>query len=121
MDYFELPRNRRFQVWNYSVSHSWLLLRSNKSDFVPTRIEILFYDVAAMHLPTLIDDMIVGQEDAMADSTTRLLDGLTTAWQPDIHRLFTLRGKNCFAYVLAGGVECHEDFLSFSDPSHFST
>lgn len=117
----ELPGNRQFQLWKYSVSHSWLVLRSNKSASFPKRIEILLYGVAAMRLPTVIDDLTIAIEYTSDERTQELFDGLMAAWEPDAHRVFTLRGRHCSAYVLAGGVECHEDDLGFSDPSFFDT
>ena len=99
----ELSPNRQFQVWSYAVSHSWLLLRSNKTDVISARIEILFHDVAAMQLPTVIDDLTIRKEDATADSTTRLLDGLTSMWQPDSQQLFTGHSSRKEVFRLCSG------------------
>ena len=55
---------RPFQIWAYSVSHSQLLIRSNRSDDCLTRIDVLFKDVAAIKLPTLFDRFKVTEASA---------------------------------------------------------
>jgi len=44
--------DRFFQVWKYTVSHKCLLIWSTRSDEIATRIEILFWGVNRMELPT---------------------------------------------------------------------
>jgi len=34
--------NREFRLWKYSISHSMLLIRSNKSNIIPTNIDLYF-------------------------------------------------------------------------------
>ena len=47
--------NRQFQIWSYKVSHAQLLLRSTKSKNDPTRIDLLFKNVAIINMPTLLN------------------------------------------------------------------
>ncbi len=45
---------RRFQMWRYVVSHSWLLLMSPKDEIRETRVCILFVGVRHIDLPHLL-------------------------------------------------------------------
>jgi len=44
-------KNRRFQVWEYHVSHGSLLVRSPKHEDEPTNVDIMFAGVEYMALP----------------------------------------------------------------------
>ncbi len=46
---------RRYKVWEYTVSHSQLLLRSPREDGYPTRIDVLFKGVSFLQLPVWFD------------------------------------------------------------------
>ena len=48
-----MQSTRTFQVWSYSVSHSQLLLRSNRTGGLGTRAEVLFKGVDAFELQTV--------------------------------------------------------------------
>lgn len=54
-----LESRRKFRVWKYTVSHSMLLLRSVKSDELPTRIEVLFVDVEHFNIPSNMDGLTI--------------------------------------------------------------
>jgi hypothetical protein len=52
-------RERVFQVWAYTVGMGRLLLRSSKNETFGTRVDVLFQNVRAMKLPTLLDGLVV--------------------------------------------------------------
>jgi hypothetical protein len=52
---------RAFQMHLYWVSHGILLLRSNKTDAHPTRIDILFQDVRWMGVPAWLTGVRIEQ------------------------------------------------------------
>lgn len=54
-----LSSNLMFEVWHYTVSHRQLLIRSNKESMFPTRLEILFKDVAFMVLPLVMKGVTI--------------------------------------------------------------
>ena len=58
--------NRQFQIWSYKVSHAQLLLRSTKSENNPTRIDLLFKNVAIINIPTLLNDVRIRRADEWA-------------------------------------------------------
>lgn len=50
---------RRFQIWRMVVSHSQLLLRSNRTSEEELRIEVLFRGVTAMKLLNSMDGLSI--------------------------------------------------------------
>ena len=75
-----------FQLWSYDVSHSYLLLRSTKTDARPTQIDVMFKGVKRIDLPVLIDNLEVRDLDVEADGphgfqlTGSGVEGLVIAW-----------------------------------------
>jgi len=109
---------RRFQVWEYKVSHGQLLLRSVKGDGLPTRVDVLFKSVAAVHLPTAFDGLSVSETSEGEDTNLHLLPGLQ---QKHGKKTFIVRGSQFTGYVIAGAFAFHEDELEYYDPSHFTS
>jgi hypothetical protein len=107
----------RFQWWAYTVSHGQLLLRRTKQPEHPSRVDVLFKDVAAVSLPTCFDDLSISDGDPRG---LREIPGGLGAWAPDGRRLFIARGTNWSGFVVAGAVFFHEDDKEYSDPSAFS-
>jgi len=57
----ELLKNREFQIWQYSVSHSSLLIRSpyNKSMNINCNVDIYFSDVRYMAIPKFLGEILM--------------------------------------------------------------
>ena len=113
MSFKTLHFQRRFQVWNYTVGHGQLLLRSTKSSEFPTRIDILFKNVTAIHLPTTFDGVTIAE--ASDEERNRL-----KIHKNESEKLFIVRGDAFEGYVIAGTVAHHEDEGEHSDPGFFS-
>jgi hypothetical protein len=108
---------RRFQLWAYTVGHGQLLLRSPKSAGLSTRVDVLFKNVAAIHLPTILDGLAVSEATEGQKSELRVqVDPLRLEGR----RVFVVRGTNFMGYVVAGVVASHEDEREYHEPSHFS-
>ena len=107
---------RPFQVWLYAVGHGQLLLRSNRSDEFTTRVDMLLNNVAAMHLPTVFDDLSLAE--ASADEARGLNIQLGALPVGD-RKVFLIRGSNFVGYIVAGAVAWHEDEGHDYDESHF--
>src|SRR5262245_15798235 len=107
---------RRFEMWLYAVGHGQLLLRSNRSDEVPTRIEVLFKNVAALELPTLFDGLSITEATSDEAQSLNIQLGSCPA---DRRKVFLLRGTNYLGYVVAGAVFWHEDQGNHYDESFF--
>lgn len=57
--------DRRFQLWEYRVSHGSMLLRSPKSPQVVNNVDIVFVGVEYLALPRMLRGVVVdrGNED----------------------------------------------------------
>jgi len=109
--------SRRFLIWVYTVSHSELLLRSTKTSDLVTRIDVFFKNVAAIHLPTILDGLAVSEATDIERVELHL--------QIDPSRLegrkvFVVRGSNFTGYVVAGVMAWHEDEQEYHEPSYFT-
>lgn len=51
--------NRRFQVWEYKVSHQQLLIRSPKSQDHDTNLDLIFVGVDYLALPKSMDGISI--------------------------------------------------------------
>lgn len=101
---------RLFQVWDYTVGHGQLLLRSVRQDQYPTRIDILFKDVAYLSLPTVFRLASIGPADSW-DGDDGLIDGRAA---------YALHADPQDGVVVAGVMFVVEDELSHNDPSPFA-
>ena len=103
---------RLFEVWQYSVSHRQLLLRSNKSNLAPTRIEVLFKDIAFMMIvPTLKGLAITACEPGKENLPAYLnIAGAKKG-------LYRIDAEGFVGYVIAGSVITGEDELEYYQPS----
>lgn len=105
---------RRFQVWEYSVSHAQLLLRSVRDGDHPTRVDVLFKNVGYMALPSafMVDviEELTGDELAM-------LEGLAAGALRDGRTAFRLATADGEGLVVAGVMVSAEDELESHEPS----
>ncbi|WP_156725672.1 hypothetical protein [Streptomyces apocyni] len=105
--------NREFQVWQYSVSHSVLLLRSVDPQLYDTRIDILFPAVEILHLRPTYEGLTIHQLNH--DDGVDFLDnqGVT----PSRGSVFLLNDGE--GYVQAAKCEWFEDQGNHRAPSRF--
>ena len=112
-----LDSPRQFQIWSYTVGHGQLLLRSTKTTDFSTRIDVLFKDVGAIHLPMTLDGLAL--TEATEDEKVELRPQIASPRLRD-RKVFVVSGSNFTGYVVAGMVAWHEDDLEYYDPSYFS-
>ena len=103
--------SRRFQMWAYTVGHGQLLLRSPKATDLPTRIDVLFKNVAAVCLPTILDGLIVSEPTE--GEKTELPDACDPSW---------LEGRKVLRFVdhtskYVRQVLRHEDEHEYNEPA----
>lgn len=106
--------DRSFQLWAYTVSHAQLLLRSNKTDRHPRRLEILFRDVASIDLPTRMEGLEVAA--ATPEQAAPIRSRLGEA-RVGYRTVYVLRSGGHTGYVVAGLLTAHEDDGSYYTPS----
>lgn len=105
---------RVFQVWSYGVGMSRLLLRSTKSDTFDARVDVLFQNVKALKLPTLLDGLTVAEADG---SEVAQISRETGCLPDEETTLFVLRSPAYEGYVVAGVCLVAEDDGEYFEPS----
>jgi hypothetical protein len=111
-----LNSSRQYQIWEYTVGHQQLLLRSIKAPDQPTRIDILFKNVAAIHLPASWQGLTISEASASERGDLQLQ--VEVAHLGD-RKVFVVRGANFVGYVIAGVMAWHEDEGEYYDTSYF--
>jgi len=102
--------DRFFQAWRYTVSHGQLLIQSQKTDLVATRLEILFKDVEYMAVRPVMHGLSIApcSRDRLPDFLAGL--AVTGAW-------YELRCDKGKGYIACGAVAFSEDALGHGHPS----
>ena len=107
---------RKFQVWEYTVGHKQLLLRSTKDRELDTRIDLFFKDVGAIVLPTTLNGVSIRQAVDREDVELRkkyeaeAFNGRTA---------YLIWNRNIEGCVIAATFAWHEDRGEYDDPSFF--
>lgn len=104
---------RAFQVWQYSVSHSTLLLRSVNVEGFDTRVDVAFMAVELMHLQSDYGYLEIREADS--EERERILG--TRSSEQATARLYLLNGAE--GYILARRCSWHEDLGDHHAPSKF--
>lgn len=60
-----------FRCWSYTARHGQLLLRSTKSAERPTQVDVLFKNVSAVNLRTVMQDLELVETDADPENLVR--------------------------------------------------
>lgn len=105
---------RVFQLWSYTIGMGRLLLRSVKTTSFASRIDLLFQNVQALKLPTVLHGLAITKAcaDDIEDISTQ------TGLLPDADRNFyVLSGPHYYGYVVAGVVATCEDSREYFEPS----
>jgi hypothetical protein len=113
-----LEFRRPFQLWLHVVSHRNLLLRSVKSPAESTRVDILFHNVRAIQIPTLMDSLRIGIEST--ESLEQACANFGVHATADC-RLYSLRSDNFSGFIIANDMTSHVDALEYGDPSFFAS
>lgn len=103
--------DRLFQVWQYTVSHRQLLLRSTRDEAFPKRLEILFKAVDFMAVPPILDGLKI---TACSPPEGELAAASAVAGSAIWYRL---ESRGTTAHVAAGAMVLGEDELEYDDPS----
>ena len=112
-----LEFRRPFQLWLHAVSHRNLLLRSVKSSAELTRVDILFHNVRAVQIPTLMDSLRISIEAIrpLEEACGRFGVKATADC-----KLYALSSDQFSGLVIASNMTSHEDALEYGDPSFFA-
>lgn len=111
----ELYRSDRyFKVWQYTVSHCRLLLRSTRDNPPSSRIDVHFGGLSLMVLRPYYDGLVI--REGSSDECALLTSQYGVAVNPGY--LFVL-GHDLSSFVVSGRPQWHEDEGGFNDPSWF--
>ena len=105
----------RFQWWLYTKSHGQLLLRRNKNAGHPTRVDVLFKNVAMVQLATVFDGLEV--TEATVDAIPGLREQLGALDLFTERKVYLVHGVNSNGYIVAGSVTWNEDEGEYHEPS----
>lgn len=89
---------RRFKLWDYSVSHKQLLLRSPYDLVVRDNVDIVFWQVEYIAVPTLLDGVSLNDS---SDAERELIESVVGTKLPSpVYRIDS--GERSY-FVAAGG------------------
>jgi len=106
--------DRIFQMWSFTVGMSRLLLRSPRTSTKDTRIDVLFQNVKALKLPTLLAGLSVR---SATTEELRSIENEIGVLEDRQTRVFVVEGTDYEGYVVASVMAAHEDQGSYQDPS----
>ena len=106
--------NRYFTVYDYTVSHGKLLIRSDKRKGYDVNIDIIFFDTQFMQIFTMLEGLTIRLLDE-----TSMIDYETVAkyLNYESSNLFELESKHEKYYIAASFVRVFENRLEFHESS----
>jgi hypothetical protein len=105
--------SRHFQIWQYRVSHRQLLIRSVLEGDDPSRIEVLFRNVAAIKIATAFDGLVIREPSPEELSAIRQQAGPSVT----VDRAFVIEALDLFGYIVASNFSTAEDNGDYKTPS----
>jgi hypothetical protein len=109
--------HRLFVVGLYKGSMRRLLLRADKTDVNPTRIDVLFQDTQYMRLPTVLEGLEIADVTHGADGRAISAEtGIAAASDTRLYRIVCGAGRGL---VVAGAAAYLEDTGEYWAPSGF--
>ncbi|MBO2460308.1 hypothetical protein [Actinomadura violacea] len=105
---------RFFKVWQYTVSHRRLLLRSSRERPPNTRIDLHFGAVSFVLLYPFYDGLRIRHPDSEELEMVAQLSGDV----PSGAHVYLIEGSRP-SFIISGRMQWHEDEGGTSDPSWF--
>jgi hypothetical protein len=109
-------RYRMFHIEIMRGGMNRLLLRSNRNDQMPSRVEILFMNVKFMKIGVQFDGLVVRDCGQFVDDPGSLSWSLEP--QPELH-FYEVESSSGTGILVAGSVAVDESDAGASDPSRF--
>jgi hypothetical protein len=102
---------RRFQFWQYRVSHGELLVRSPKDAAHPRNVDVMFVGVEYVDLPRFLPDLEVDEpnDDDVARAEERLGKPVERQW------VVVLKSQGRRFVVVAAAVQAVESEMEIFD------
>ena len=97
--------DRYFTIFDFSISHSQLLLRSSKNENQNTNIDVIFFDVKFQQLSTYLMGLEISIKNNQKTSMAKK------------DNFFILKSNNEEYHVVASFVKVYENHLNFGETS----
>jgi len=109
----EQVSQRRFKVWDYNVSHNQLLIRSPKTEEFQTNIDIIFFGVSYLNLPTTMHGI------SLCESSVEEVNNIQLVFpnKSDTDKVFVLSSLNNKYMVVAKSCKILENELDIFETS----
>lgn len=106
-----MKSERTFKLWEYSVSHQQLLLRSPKNDKYSTNIDVVFMGVSYCEIETNISGLVLrnGTVDESKDMSLLLKKNI------EMLDLFVLESGNKKYHIVAAAMKTDENRMDIFD------
>ncbi|HEX3658754.1 MAG TPA: hypothetical protein VHV55_23380 [Pirellulales bacterium] len=104
---------RRFRIWDYNVSHNQMLLRSPKSPEVAKNIDIVFWGVEYIGIPTTLDAV----ELTRVENDDKAIGDFLPAKAHEAANVYRLASGQKQYFVAASGFKVLENELDIFDSS----
>ena len=104
--------NRPFTLYDYSVSHGLLLLRSDKRKGFDENIDIIFYDTGFIQIPAFLNDIDISKSENKEDI---LYPSLDKYFSRDENNLFKIISSEENFYIAASFVRVFENELDHNE------
>lgn len=98
--------NRLFKLWDYSVSHQQLLIRSPMTPDIPTNIDLLFWGVKSLNVETVLRGVEVACTDDCSINSEQLTKFLKNGC-----KVFLIQSGGSSMIVVASGFRALENKL----------
>jgi hypothetical protein len=108
----EAVYERDFQLWSYGVGMKQLLLRSNRTSELSTRVDIAFQAVGWLELPTVLHGVTI-DVDVAQDMKSVSERGVSIGRR----HLYSLSGLDYRGFVVAFVLRIAEDEGGYDEPS----
>jgi hypothetical protein len=110
---------RTFVIGLYKGGLRRLLLRSDKTDSHPTRIDVLFMNTQHLSLPTTMEGLEIADITDSHQGEILLNDCGISVYPGTRVRVFKLRSSRGNGHVIAGSASYIEDAGEYWEPSGF--
>ncbi len=101
---------RKFQLWDYRVSHKQALIRSPISSEWPKNIDVLFWGVELLYVPTVFGGLHIRTTESVGNAPLPIELSRTS-------KLFEIQTSGQNAYVVAAGCKVLENDLDIFESS----
>jgi hypothetical protein len=110
---------RVFGIGLYKGGLRRLLLRADKTDTNPTRIDVLFMNTQHLSLPTTMEGLEIVDVTDSGEGQSLLQECRISVYEGTRVRTYLLHSNSCDGHVIAGSAAYLEDAGEYWEPSGF--